>query len=150
MYGPIITGIFGKTLHMIDKKMMQLPHVGGVILFSSNFSSKDQLTTLIQQIQHIRYTQQLAPALILVDHEGGAVQRLIGESFTQLPSAGFIGRLYHNTPQSALELIRDCALVTAYELHSVGINVCLGPVLDLLKPIPKKKVHVFIRMNQRS
>jgi beta-N-acetylhexosaminidase len=143
MYGPIITGIFGKNLHMIDRKILQLPHVGGVILFGQNFSSKQQITTLIHHIQEVRKKHHLQPALILIDHEGGAVQRLNGEQFTPLPSALWIGQLYQKNPQQAVELIRHCALVTAYELHSVGINVCLGPVLDLLKIKTKEEQSRF-------
>lgn len=142
-YGPIITGVFGKTLHMIDKKILQSQHVGGVILFGQNYSNKQQIKALIEQIQLIRKKCNLPSVLILIDHEGGAVQRLVGEPFTLLPSPRFLGELYLNDPQKAIELAQYCALITAYEFHSIGINVCLGPVLDLLSLNTKEEMSRF-------
>ena len=139
MYAPIVTGIFGKTLHMIDKKMLQLPSIGGVILFSHNLESKLQTQMLIESIQNIRIKYNLPKLLILIDHEGGVVQRLRGPDFSRLPSAAFIGKTYDQNKQDGLDLIKSCAHITANELLDMGINVCLSPVLDLLKPNTKEE-----------
>jgi len=138
MYAPLITGIFGKTLHMIDRKILQLDNIGGVILFSHNFTSRDQIKKLIDDIQAIRVKNKLPKALILIDHEGGVVQRLNSCEFTSLPSAAQIGQIYQKNPDKARLIINSCAKITAYELNDIGINVCLAPVLDLLKTNTKE------------
>ncbi len=131
MYAPVITGICGTSLNMIDRKLLQLPNVGGVILFSHNIESREQVKNLIEVIQQTRAKAGLRDALILIDHEGGAVQRLKGSGFTHLPSAAKVGKIFNQDPELGKALSTACAQVTLYELSSIGVNVCLAPVLDL-------------------
>ena len=131
-YSPIMVGLEGCELSYLDKINRKAASVvNGNILFSKNFSSKSQLKKLIVDIQKNRERLELLPALIAVDYEGGAVQRFSGEGFTKIPSAQTIGDYYLKDPDAAKQLIKDIGLVIAAELGSCGVNVCLGPSLDL-------------------
>lgn len=130
-HSPLITGICGTSLNMIDRKLLQLPNVGGVILFSHNIESKEQVKSLIEVIQETRAKAGFGAALILIDHEGGAAQRLKGPGFMHLPSAAKIGKVFKQDPELGKTLSTACAQVTLHELFAIGVNVCLAPVLDL-------------------
>lgn len=64
------------------------------------------------------------PPVVAVDHEGGTVQRLSGEGFTQLPS-------WRQLCSMAPEARKDLMASSAAELAETGIDVVLAPVLDL-------------------
>ncbi|MBD3279210.1 MAG: hypothetical protein GF390_00680 [Candidatus Pacebacteria bacterium] len=81
--------------------------------------AQQQLTQLQQSYE------QALPPLIAVDHEGGRVQRLRGQGFTQLPSWR---QLCSNLDQA--EQQQDLQN-SAQELAAVGINIVFAPVVDL-------------------
>jgi beta-N-acetylhexosaminidase len=81
-------------------------------------------------IRSVRQT----PLLIMVDQEGGRVQRFINE-FTLLPFMGVLGKLYDNHAEKAFQLTKECGWLMATELLSVGIDLSLAPVLDLNKAL---------------
>lgn len=83
--------------------------------------------SLVQAQLTIGKIRQVSPnSLILVDHEGGTVQRLRGDGFTVLPSL---------REQCALseEALSTRIASSAAELSMAGVDVVLGPVLDLNK-----------------
>lgn len=109
-----------------EQDMLKHPLVGGVILFSRNFQSREQLEDLVIQIKAVR-----KPSLLLaVDHEGGRVQRF-REGFTLLPPVGDLGRLYDTNPHSAKALAENIGWLMAKEVLAVGIDFSFAPVLDL-------------------
>lgn len=126
--GCLVIDVKGQELTGEDKEILAHPLVGGVILFSRNYDSREQLHYLCKQIHAARKT----PSLIMVDQEGGRVQRFINE-FTRLPSMAHFGNIYHSSPMSALEKAKDCGWLLASELLSVGVDLSLAPVLDLNK-----------------
>ena len=73
-YGKVMLDIAGTDLSNEDTNLISNKHVGGLILFSRNFDSYEQLRSLIQQIRSIKNN-----ILIAVDQEGGRVQRFDGE-----------------------------------------------------------------------
>jgi len=77
--GPIMCDIAGTKLTIDDKRRLQHPMTGGVILFARNYSSLQQLIDLTTEIHALR-TPSL---LVAVDHEGGRVQRF-KDDFTRL------------------------------------------------------------------
>jgi beta-N-acetylhexosaminidase len=109
-----------------ERKLLQSPHVGGVILFSRNFSSIDRLITLTKEIHELRYPR----LLIAIDQEGGRVQRL-REGFTQLPAIHLLGKVYDSDPKRAGDLASVSGWLMASELRSIGIDFSFAPILDL-------------------
>lgn len=96
--------------------------IGGVILFSQNFSSPEQVTRLINQVQECRHD---LPLWISIDQEGGRVQRF-KEPFTRLPTAAQVAA--KNSPKLAFELAEGCAK----ELRAVGVNLNFAPIADIM------------------
>lgn len=95
--------------------------VSGIILFSRNIDSPEQLATLCQSAQDYTKACGQPPLFIAVDQEGGVVARL-KPPFTQ-----FAGNPSMQKEQDAI----DFALTTARELTGVGINMNMAPVLDV-------------------
>lgn len=126
--GALIIDLQGKELTPEEKELLAHPLVGGVILFTRNFDSRQQLKELCK---NVRQTKK-SPLLIMVDQEGGRVQRFIPE-FTRLPPMACFGDLYENHTEDAKQKAMDCGKLMATELLSVGIDMSLAPVLDLNK-----------------
>ena len=70
LFGWLIIDIDGKNLSNDDKTILSSKHIGGLILFSRNFDSYDQLDNLIKEVHLIKEN-----IIIAVDQEGGRVQR---------------------------------------------------------------------------
>jgi len=122
--GPLMLDIEGTVLSEDEKKRLANPLVGGLILFSRNFSSPTQLKQLIQSIR------ELAPnILIAVDHEGGRVQRF-KEGFTVLPPMATLGKLFDRSPEDALQKAKDFGWIIGSELLAYDIDLSFAPVLD--------------------
>src|SRR3990167_3945620 len=124
--GSLIIDLKATELLPEERDMLAHPLVGGVILFSRNYESRQQLKCLCQAIR----SAHSAPLLITVDQEGGRVQRFLNE-FTKLPPMAIFGKLYEKHPDQACHLTRHCGWLMAMELLSVGIDLSLAPVLDL-------------------
>jgi beta-N-acetylhexosaminidase len=130
-YGPIIVSIHG--LHLSDEELnvLQNPYVGGVILFSQNQKTLEQLKELTLEIK-IAGQQANKDLMIMVDHEGGYVQRF-KTGFTAAPSEKVLGKIYDIDPKTALEYAYQLGETVGSELSQAGIQVILGPVIDLDK-----------------
>jgi beta-N-acetylhexosaminidase len=125
-YGPLMIDIAGTELSALDRERLCHPLVGGMILFSRNYQSREQLQSLCADIHALRQP----PLLIAVDHEGGRVQRF-REGFTLLPAMRQLGASWDNTPSSAAEAARAIGYLLAAELRALGIDFSFAPVLDL-------------------
>ena len=116
----------GFQLEKDERKLLLHPLVGGVILFSRNFSDIAQLRELTNEIHQLRN-----PALLIaVDHEGGRVQRF-HEGFTRLPACACYGQLYEKDKTQARDYAENAGWLSAMELLSVGIDLSFAPVLDI-------------------
>lgn len=124
--GSIMLDIAGTTLTAEDKERLLDPLVAGVILFSRNYESFDQLKALTEQIHQLRHPK----LLIAVDHEGGRVQRF-REGFTRLPPMRALGRYYQHNPEHALKDAEKLGWLMAVELLAAGIDFSFTPVLDI-------------------
>jgi beta-N-acetylhexosaminidase len=101
---------------------VQASKIGGIILFSENVDSPQQVRQLTSSIAP---RDGSLPPFVCVDQEGGQIQRLTpAKGFIGLPSAQNIGKM---DPAIAFQLYQR----SAQELISVGINCNFGPVVDL-------------------
>ena len=116
----------GTTISENEKELLLQPEVGGVILFTRNFVSVEQITDLTAQIHNLR----TPPLLVAVDHEGGRVQRF-HEGFTRIPAAAIYAKKSQNDLGKARRLAEHAGWVMAAELGACGIDFSFAPVLDL-------------------
>ncbi len=125
MIGPVMLDLAGLRLDLEERDLLKHPGVGGVILFSRNFSDRDQLSKLTREIRAI------SPRLLLaVDHEGGRVQRF-REGFTAIPAMRNLGNLYEKSRAHALQIAKQAGWLIAAELLSHDIDISFAPVLDV-------------------
>ena len=129
-FKPVMLDIGGLSLTHDDRRRLQHPLTGGVILFARNFSSRAQLLALNAEIRALR-----PDVLISVDHEGGRVQRFKTDGFTHLPPMAALGRLWQGGDDAArlqaLKLATAAGYVLAAELRACGVDFSFTPVLDL-------------------
>ena len=126
--GPVMIDLRGKTLEGDERELLLHPLVGGVIFFSRNYESPEQIAALAKEIHTLR-----EPRLLLaVDHEGGRVQRF-QDGFTKLPAAKLIGNCYDKDRKVGLALAEKVGWLTAIELRAVGVDFSFAPVLDVYR-----------------
>ena len=117
----------GVSLSDEDKFLISSKHIGGLILFSRNYDSFDQLNNLINEIHAIKEN-----IIIAVDQEGGRVQRFKKE-FTKIPSMQEVS--VYAKKNGDRELIKDLAWLVSSELIAAGIDINFAPVLDINRNI---------------
>lgn len=130
-YGPLVISINGYHVYpdQIEATILQNEFVGGVILFSSNYQDKEQLMQLTSEI-HTLAMDANKDLFIMVDHEGGYVQRLRA-GFTAVPAASVLGQIYDINPEVATLYAYQLGETVGRELNQVGVDIVLGPVVDL-------------------
>lgn len=124
--GPVMLDIEGIELTQEDRERLLHPLVGGVILFTRNYESREQLEVLTNNIHDLRNP----PLLIATDQEGGRVQRF-REEFTELPAARLFGQVFDENPKRAKRLAETSGWLMASELRSAGVDFSFAPVLDI-------------------
>ena len=124
-FAPIMMDVSAYSLTDTERVQLAKPSIGGVILFSRNFESVDQIKALIMSIRAIKPN-----LLIAVDHEGGRVQRF-KTGFTHLPAMSKLGDVYDKDPDLATRQAFSCGFVLAHELLAIGVDFSFAPVLDV-------------------
>lgn len=122
---PLMIDVQGVALDGEDRDLLAHPLVGGLILFTRNYASVEQVSALVAEARKIKPN-----LLIAVDTEGGRVQRF-REGMTRLPPAGAIGEIYQQDKARGLALARQQAFVIAAELRALDVDLSFSPVLDL-------------------
>lgn len=102
----------------------------GFILFARNVESPDQVRALVDELRAAVGWQ----APVLIDQEGGRVQRLRPPFWPDYPPAEAFGALYLSDPAGALEAVRLNSRAIAADLHALGIDVDCLPCADLRHP----------------
>jgi beta-N-acetylhexosaminidase len=124
--GPVIIDIAGTVLSDEDRRRLMHPLTGGMILFTRNYESPDQLVALTREIHALR-----EPSLVVcVDHEGGRVQRF-RSGLTRLPPMRTLGDAWDRSAQHGRHLARELGFVLASELRAHGVDLSFTPVLDI-------------------
>ena len=119
----LMIGIHGKTLNDDAKFMINEYRVGGIILFDRNMESKDQVKSLIADINKTGKSAGLTPLFIGIDQEGGAVARM-EDQLIKVPPAEELGK-------EPIEQAVSLAKQSGTELKDLGFNINFAPVADL-------------------
>jgi len=123
-----ITGIKSTTLSVKEKKFLQQYKPWGVILFSRNIESLKQAKKLTDQIKKI-FKDKNYP--ILIDQEGGRVNRLKKIFNADSLTSEFFGKLYLKDKKMFYYYYKIFIKQTSFLLKSIGVNINTMPVLDL-------------------
>ena len=123
-----ITGIKSTTLSVKEKQFLQQYRPWGVILFSRNIASLKQAKKLTDQIKNI-FKDKNYP--ILIDQEGGRVNRLKKIFNADTLTGEFFGKLYLKDKKRFYDYYKIFIKQTSILLKSIGANINTIPVLDL-------------------
>ena len=123
-----ILGCAGLTLSPEEEAFFQDVRPWGFILFKRNVESPDQVRSLVDQL---RASVGRPDAPVLIDQEGGRVQRLGPPHWRRYPPGRAYGELPANDPLLRREVTRLGARLLAHDLAALGINVDCVPVLDV-------------------
>ncbi len=123
-----IIGIPGTEADQTTLSIIKEYGIGGVILFSKNIETPEQVAELCKNLQNASLKYQDSPLLIAIDQEGGRVSRLKPPFFQSA------GNWYISCAKDPVKEARDFSQKTAYEMKLVGINMNLAPVLDVCYP----------------
>jgi beta-N-acetylhexosaminidase len=126
-----ITGVSGTALTAHERSFLREAEPWGLILFKRNVEAPDQLHALVASF---REAVGRADAPVLVDQEGGRVQRLGPPHWPSYPAGAQFGRIWERDPASALEAARMGARLIANDLLLLGIDVDCLPLADVPSP----------------
>ena len=127
----LITGVAGVALAPREAAFLKEARPAGLILFARNLQSYAQIRALIDAVRDVVGSDEL---LVLIDQEGGRVQRLRPPLGRKLPPAAAFGRTFKRDPAGAAAAAFAVARLLAKDLKALGINTNCAPVVDL--PVP--------------
>lgn len=125
-----ISGCSGPRLLADERSFFKDAAPWGFILFARNVETPDQVRALVDAMREAVGWQ----APVLIDQEGGRVQRLGPPHWPAYPPAEPFGVLYDSSPEVALEAVRLNSRAIAADLFALGIDVDCVPVADLRHP----------------
>ncbi|MCB1384915.1 MAG: beta-N-acetylhexosaminidase [Nitratireductor sp.] len=123
-----ITGVSGTSLTSDERHFMDNEHPWGLILFARNIDTPRQVHRLIDDY---REAVGRGDAPVLIDQEGGRVQRLRPPHWHDYASGRQLGDVWRHDRKAGEELIRLHSRLIAHDLALLGINVDCLPVLDV-------------------
>ena len=123
-----IVGIKSTKLSIKEKNFLKKYKPWGVILFTRNIKTIKQTTKLTTSIRKI-FNDNKYP--ILIDQEGGRVNRLKNIALFQNLTSEFFGKKYIHNFKEFLILYKLFIDKTSYLLNLIGVNINTMPVLDL-------------------
>jgi beta-N-acetylhexosaminidase len=122
-----ITGVSGPALTDAEREFLHDAQPWGLIIFKRNVANPDGLRALVDDARSV--LRRRAP--VLVDQEGGRVQRLGPPHWPKYPPAAAYGRLYDANRTEGLAAARLGARLIAADLAAVGIDVDCMPLADV-------------------
>jgi beta-N-acetylhexosaminidase len=123
-----IAGCSGLELTRAEAAFFKAERPWGFILFKRNVETPDQVRRLVDAF---RACVDRTDAPVLIDQEGGRVQRLGPPHWPKYPPGRAYGMLKGHDPLVRREMTRLGARLIAHDLHALGINVDCVPVLDI-------------------
>ena len=123
-----IVGVKSTKLSIKEKNFLKKYKPWGVILFTRNIKTIKQTIKLTTSIRKI-FNDKKYP--ILIDQEGGRVNRLKNIALFQNLTSEFFGKKYINNFREFLILYKLFIDKTSYLLNLIGVNINTMPVLDL-------------------
>lgn len=125
-----IFGCSGLTLTDAERTFFKTSDPLGFILFARNVDTPEQVRALVSDLRAC--VGRNAP--VLIDQEGGRVQRLRPPHWRSAPPLRQFGDLYTHDPERALKAVRINMQAIGVELADLGIDVDCAPCLDV--PVP--------------
>jgi beta-N-acetylhexosaminidase len=122
-----ITGLSGFTLTADERAFLGEACPWGLILFKRNIQDKAQVADLVCEAR----SALGAETPVLVDQEGGRVQRLGPPNWPAYPPGAAYGRVYDRDPPTGLAAARLGARLIAADLIELGITVDCLPLADV-------------------
>lgn len=122
-----ITGLEGLTLSPNERSFLRDARPWGLIIFKRNVNTPDQVTELIQSFRGIVGSE----APVLVDQEGGRVQRLGPPHWPAYPPGARYGEIYDKEPAAGIAAARLAGHLIAADLRPLGIDVDCLPIADV-------------------
>ena len=123
-----ITGVSGLILNDAEREFIRAERPWGFILFKRNIESPAQVAALIGEL---RKAAGMAEAPVLIDQEGGRVQRLGPPHWPVYPPGASFGALYDIDPKLGLAAARLSSRLIAADLIDLGISVDCLPFADV-------------------
>src|SRR5689334_11030948 len=131
MRSAFITGLAGPRLSAEEAALLAAARPCGIILFQRNVTDPEQVRRLTEAARAAVGAEDF---LVLIDQEGGRVQRLRPPHWRDRPAAAVYGAAHARDPAAALRAARLAAGLSARDLFALGINTSCAPVLDV--PVP--------------
>jgi beta-N-acetylhexosaminidase len=128
MLAAFITGLSGPDLTPGERDFLAASRPAGVILFARNCETPEQVRRLVADAKSAIGDDRV---LVLIDQEGGRVQRLRPPHWRALPPAADFARMFASDQHKALAAARAIARLTANDLRALGISCNCAPVLDV-------------------
>jgi beta-N-acetylhexosaminidase len=126
-----ITGLAGTKLSDAERDFIRAERPWGFILFRRNIDTPAQVAALTGEIRDVLGEVDVP---ILVDQEGGRVQRFRPPNWPLYPAGAAFGQLYDIDPALGLKAARLSARLIADDLTQVGVTVDCLPLADV--PVP--------------
>ena len=126
-----ITGLEGLTVSAAEREFLRASDPWGLILFKRNVENPKQVTDLVSEFRAI-VGRKDAP--VLIDQEGGRVQRLQPPNWPAYPPGAAFGALYQRRSGDGIAAARLGSRLIAHDLASLGITVDCLPLADV--PVP--------------
>ena len=125
---PVIFGVKSYKLQKKEKIFFEKSNPLGFILFERNCKNFHQTKSLIKDLKK---TISHKHTMILIDQEGGRVERLKGSNWKSYPSAEYFGIKAKKNLSVAKKLVFENSINIAKDLKKLGINMNCAPVLDV-------------------
>lgn len=123
-----ISGCATTALTGAERELFAAERPCGLILFARNVENPGQVQALVSDFKSAVGTDDV---LILIDQEGGRVQRLRPPHWRAMPPARSFGDFYAIGSEAAKRAAFAAARLMAAELHDLGINVDCTPCIDV-------------------